>query len=307
MVLQEEGYILVVGGSGFIGRAVCQQLAEQSAKVINASLVAIEATDYISIQSDVSNKSQLALIFEDHQIDCVVNLASLLRSASSRNPRQALRVGVLGTLNLLELCLDFGVARCIYASSTCLYQPSTEKQPADETAPVFTPTAYEVVKNICESMGRSISSSQELEFISARISLVVGPGKPSTTSAYRTDMFNLLLAGGEIYFPYRADQVLPLSHVEDVASALIKLILTHPLEHDVYNIPCEAWLLSNLAQQIETIAENARVTFGQQVLTDGASYINWDRIKNELAAGLTPLDEHLREYKQYLQKRKENQ
>lgn len=297
--MKKSGMTLVVGGSGFIGQSLCKKLAKSNVGLINFSVGDTKVEAQENINGDITDQDAIKMLFNDFNIDKVINFASLLASNSTNDPISAIRVGVEGNTNLFEMCNKFNVKRYVFASSTCLLRPNLVNPlaPVCEDAEVVSESVYEEIKRFVESIGAKVSSTLGFEFISARISLVIGPGQPSKTSAYRTEMFNLLKSGGKIKFPFKEDVILPISHYEDVANSLYKLLTSPNLQHAVYNIPCESWRVSDIAELVSTIGNEITYTFGDQLFTNGAPYIDWKRIKNELGAEIVPLEKRLFEYK----------
>lgn len=305
--MRKKKTVLVVGGSGFVGKALCGVLSAKNIRTISFSSDHENVAPCEYISGDVTDKGQLESIFKINSIFCVVNLASLLQSASIKNPLLASKVGIAGTLNLLELCRDFAVERFIYGSSTSLLQPNPDRQKSvDEDAPIFASSIYEEIKRFVEEMGMCASVSHGFDFVSARISLVVGPGQPSQTSAYRTEIFNKLVSGGEVHIPFSKEEVLPLNHIQDVANAFALLINAPHLKHSIYHIPCESWRVSDLAERLGEISQNISVTFGDLRFSNGAPYVDWGRMQVELGASIIPLDQRLLEYKNFLLQRRKD-
>lgn len=305
--MKKNEKVLVIGGSGFVGHALCDLLRKNDIATINFSNDTEQIAGCENISGDVADKDQLESVFKKYSIRCVVNLASLLHSASIKNPLLACKIGVGGSLNLLELCKDHGVNRFIYGSSTALLRPCADAcQGVDENAPVHTASIYEEIKRFVEEMGQRTAKAHSLEFISARISLVIGPGRPSQTSAYRTEIFNKLLTGGEIHIPFAKHEVLPFNHYADVAEALLLLVNAPALMHSVYNLPCESWRVTDLADLLCKMNQNIAVTFGDLQFASGAPYVNWGRMQVELGASIVPLDQRLLEYKTFLLQRRKD-
>jgi glucose-6-phosphate isomerase len=107
--------ILVTGGNGYVGRALCRRLAENGHTVCSVSRRQYDTERYLSLVGDVSDKASLEAIFNQYQVDTVVHLASMLNSASRQHPDQAVRVNVVGSLNLMEACRDRGGKRLSWA------------------------------------------------------------------------------------------------------------------------------------------------------------------------------------------------
>lgn len=299
--------VLVVGGSGFVGQALCKTLADNHITTINFSSDSKDTAANKNICGDVADRQQVKSVIANNPISCVVNLASLLQSASIRNPLKAIRVGVVGSLNLMDLCSEYGVSRLIYGSSTAILRPYCDpSNSVDENSPIHTSSVYEEIKRFVEEMGLRLSAVNNFDFISARISLVVGPGEPSATSAYRTEIFNKIASGGTIHFPFPKDQVLPLNHCQDIANALLLLINAPRLQHSIYHLPCEAWRVVELAERLHEINNEISIVYGEQALPNGAPNVDWGRIRMELGASIMPLDQRLLEYKNDVSKRRKD-
>jgi len=299
--------VLVIGGSGFVGKALCKILSENHIQAINFSNDKEKLIDCENVFGNIADKNQLESIFKKNSIRCVINLASLLQSASIKNPLLACKIGVVGSLNLFDICMGYGVNRLIYGSSTALLRPYSDyRKSVDENAPVHTSSIYEEIKRFVEELGLRVSTAHGINFISARISLVVGPGNPSLTSAYRTEMFNKLLSGGEIFIPFAKRETLPLNHYMDVAESLFLLINAPSLNHSIYNLPCESWRIVDLAERIKEISPNTIVTFGDLPFSNGAPFVDWGRMRVELGASIMPLDQRLLEHKNYLLQRRKD-
>ena len=107
--------ILVTGGCGFIGSAVCRRLVRKSgAQVVNVDLltyagsptsVAEVANDprYSFVRADVADRAAMDKVFRDHQPDAVMHLAAeshVDRSIDSAEP--FVRTNIVGTFTMLE-------------------------------------------------------------------------------------------------------------------------------------------------------------------------------------------------------------
>lgn len=108
--------ILVTGGAGFIGSNFVKYMLENhpESKIINLDLLTyagnlknlsdIEDNDnYVFIKGDIRDKDLIEKIFEDYDIDAVVNFAAESHvDRSIENPEIFLTTNVNGTLNLLD-------------------------------------------------------------------------------------------------------------------------------------------------------------------------------------------------------------
>ena len=113
----EPSKILVTGGAGFIGGAVCRHLIASGAAVVNfdkltyaaspASLSEIEGSNrYTFVQGDVADREAVRAVFETHRPDAVMHLAAeshVDRSIDGAEP--FITTNVVGTYVMLEEAL----------------------------------------------------------------------------------------------------------------------------------------------------------------------------------------------------------
>lgn len=291
--------ILVTGGNGYVGQALCQRLSALGREVASVSRKEYDTEGYASLVGDVGDKDSLAAIFEAHPIETVVHLASMLNTASRQHPDRAVRVNVVGSLNLMELCRDHGVRRFIFGSSFNAIgaRPGSDRA-FDETEPSQPGEFYGETKRFVEKLGMGLAEHGAFEFASARMSIIVGPGEPSPTSAWRTDMFNLLPTGGTIAITFAADEVIPLAHYEEIAESITVLVEADRLEHRIYHLPNESWRVADLARELEAIGRDLRVTCGDRALDGIPARVSWSRLRDEFDFTATPLRERLIAYRE---------
>ena len=109
--------ILVTGGAGFIGSAVCRYLvAELGVKTVNvdkltyaanlSSLAPIAGSNlYTFEQADICDREAMAAIFERHKPDGVMHLAAESHVDRSINGAEDfVRTNIMGSFTLLEVC-----------------------------------------------------------------------------------------------------------------------------------------------------------------------------------------------------------
>jgi UDP-glucose 4-epimerase len=131
--------ILVTGGAGFIGSHLVDRLLKEGHNLV---VIDNEVTGHRNnvphgvryIKGDISCPNQLEAAFADH-LDAVLHIAgqvSQIRSFS--DPTLDLRTNVAGTLNVLRLCLKYGVPRLLYASSMTVYGSSATLPTSEDTA-----------------------------------------------------------------------------------------------------------------------------------------------------------------------------
>jgi len=286
--------ILITGGSGFLGKPLCEKLVTAGQEVLDLSLEASDSGLYPTLQVDITDRAALRRVFEQHSVDTVIHYASLLHTVSRLNPKLAVEVNVIGAYNLLDEALQAGVKRFIFGSTVdSIGYIAPDGRIIDESVEIQPGDFYGETKRFIEKLGITYAQVHNLEFASVRIPNAVGPGKPISTSAWRMKIFNLLKTGGEIQFVFKKDEILPLAHIADCADQVTLLALAKKPAHNVYNLPSESWKMADLASQVEQIGNNVKISFGQKKVDFCPPYISSQRFCNEFHYEPTSLVTHL--------------
>ena len=105
--------LLVTGGCGFIGSAVCRMAVARGHSVVNidcltyaanpSSLASIEGPDYVHEKVDIRDADAVTRVFEDHKPDAVMHLAAESHvDRSIDGPGAFVETNVMGTFNMLQ-------------------------------------------------------------------------------------------------------------------------------------------------------------------------------------------------------------
>lgn len=294
--------ILVTGARGFIGRHVCSALSTHGKDVIaldrRAPDALANAPPYPVLEFDIRDRGQIEQVFERHSLTGVVHLASLLNTASRKNPLDATQVNVVGSLNLLEAARRFHVPKLIYGSSISVYGSKSERSQAGvlETEPAAPEDVYGAAKRYVEIVGETYRQRFGIQFVALRISSVLGPGALNTSSPWRSEIFEKigLPYSSEVTFPYSSDQALPLVHVEDVADMIARLVDARQISFALYNTPSETWALDDLAAYIASLDSNLQISFGQSTVSGIPKVIDGQRFVTEFKYTPVSMRERLR-------------
>ena len=299
MEAREENSVLVTGGRGFIGRALVKLIQREGYSVISLDRVPVAdaaETGCEEIHLDLTDVAQLRSVFERQRIRKIVHLATILPTAAQRNPVRATEVNVQGSLNLLELAREFKIRRFVFGSSLSVYGTYGAGQPISEADRAAPEDLYGAAKLYVENLGRAYSECHGLEFVSLRIGRVVGPGAQSVSSAWRSEIFELLKADypGEISLPYRSSEKLLVLHMDDLAVMLFNLVQASCLAHMVYNAPCESVVVGDLKRVIEDLNPNITVKLGDGTPAGNPQMLDASRFRNEFGFESVSIFDRLR-------------
>jgi UDP-glucuronate 4-epimerase len=185
--------VLVTGGAGFIGSHLVGFLLRQGYNVVcfdNFDSFYSPGEKYLNIAGHLSNKNlyfvegsvmskgSLSSVFSAYTIDAVVHLAG---KGGIRPPQQShechIDINVVGTANVLECCVKYGVNHFVYASSSAVYGDSPEI-PLREDQPTDSPMcAYAASKKAGELVCFDFFSSHKIGISIIRPFTVYGTGQ----------------------------------------------------------------------------------------------------------------------------------
>jgi nucleoside-diphosphate-sugar epimerase len=293
--------ILIAGGNGFVGRSLCKRLADLKLDIVSLDLEHDDASEYTCLEVDITNRNSLERVFDEYPLQVVVNLAVVLFTAAIKDPSRAFLVNVFGSFNLLDLCRLKGVRRFIFGSSYgALGDLPGLSEPAIESLPPQPTDYYGETKCFVEKLGKAFADRYDIEFVSARIPLVVGPGKPTSTSSWRAEMFNKLNSRDVVRIDYGAGECLPLAHHSDVAEALAMLSLAERINHSIYHLPSEKWCVSDLGKAIQEISKGLKVECGERRISGAPQSVSWERIRQEFGLQSPDLRARMHEHRERL-------
>jgi len=239
--------ILVIGGAGFIGSHVVDELTKEDVKEIliydnfcrgtldNLSEALRDPrVKVFELGGDICQIDILDSAMEG--IDYVFHLAALWLLQCYEFPRAAFEVNIGGTFNVLESCVRHKIKRLIFSSSASVYGDAVEI-PMSESHPYNNKTFYGATKIAGEQMCRAFYHRYGLNYVALRYMNVYGP-RQDYKGAYVAVIMKIL---------DRLDQGLPpivygdgsqsydFIYVSDVARANI-CALKSEVTDEAYNI-----------------------------------------------------------------------
>lgn len=177
--------ILVIGGAGFIGSHIVDQLCELDVNSITiydnfvrgtAKNIEHALTDprvkVFEVGGDITQTDILNAAIKD--VDAVFHLAALWLLQCHDYPRSAFDVNIAGTYNVLEACVNHHVERLVYSSSASVYGDALET-PMTEDHPFNNRTFYGATKIAGEQMARAFNERYGLNYAGLRYMNVYGP------------------------------------------------------------------------------------------------------------------------------------
>lgn len=245
MVRITDAELLVIGGAGFIGSHIVDQLIAAGAAHVTvldnfvrgkrANLdSALESRRVEIVEGSVLDIDLLRRTMAGK--DGAFHLAALWLYECLHEPRRALEHNVIGTYNVIEASCDTGLPRLVYSSSASVYGNAREA-PMTEAHPFDNRSMYGATKIAGEQFLRAFHDRHGLDYVALRYMNVYGP-RMDDKGAYVSVIVKVLdrIARGEPPAIHGdGTQTFDFVHVSDVARANL-LALESEATDAAYNI-----------------------------------------------------------------------
>jgi nucleoside-diphosphate-sugar epimerase len=291
--------VLVTGGRGFIGRAVVKLLRRSGYPVISLDRSAAPANElrgWLEIEGDVTEGANFRSVVRAHRIHSIIHLAAILPTAAQRDPVTAYEVNFKGGRTVVGEARSTGVHRLVFGSSLSVYGTYPRDRVVSESDRAAPEDSYGAAKSFIEGFGQTSRERDGGDFVSLRIGRVVGAGSNSVTSAWRSQIFELLKSEqpAEICIPYRPAERILVVHVDDVAEMLLALLSASRTEHAIYNAPCESILVGDLKRVVESLNPYLTVKLGDDRPLGNPQMLDFSRFQKEFTVKTIPIFDRLR-------------
>jgi UDP-glucuronate 4-epimerase len=275
---------LVTGAAGFIGSRTSTMLIEQGHTVVGIDnmndaydprmkeyrLKKLQALkNFEFVRDDISDKGILhrpsSII--NRPFDGVINLAARAGVRFSvENPWAFLESNITGTLNMLEVCRQFGCKKFILASTSSIYGENPE-YPTPETASSSEPMQpYAASKKGAEALAHSYHHLFDIDVTVVRYFTVYGPAGRPDLAIFR--FVKWIMEGEPIRINGDGTQSRGFTYVDDIARGTIAAL--KPLGYEIINLGGhEVISINGLVELIEELTgKKANVQYGPPNLAD---------------------------------------
>jgi nucleoside-diphosphate-sugar epimerase len=203
--------VLVTGGNGFLGTALCASLGDE-----------LRVLAPTREQLDISvGSTQLDLLVSEENIDCIIHLANPRIYTSNVAMGQSLAM----LRNVIDVCISKDI-KLIYPSSWEIYSGYAGILHADESTPALPRGPYGETKHLAEVLIEHCRRTAGLQCTLLRSSPVYGRGSDKPKFIYN---FIEKARQDQIITTHcynNGNPALDLLHVDDLVSALVAALKT---------------------------------------------------------------------------------
>ncbi len=271
--------VVITSGTGFIGRVLARSIlargsltgpsgAQEEVDAITlfdaveppAPLAGLDARAKVVI-GDISNKDLVSGLIDRDDVS-VFHLASVVSGGGEKDFDLAIRVNLMGGLNVLEAArARAGTPRLVFASSIAVFGGSAMPAVVGDTTKQTPRTTYGVTKSISELLINDYTRQGVIDGRAARLpTIVIRPGRPNlAASSFASGVFREPLNGETCALPVKLDTVMPVLGYRSAVAGFIALHEAAPeaLGDDrTVNFPAHAVTVADMIAALRRVAGN---------------------------------------------------
>ena len=260
--------ILVIGGTGFIGRRLVPLLAQRGEEIVCMDINPATANyegfgkQVRVVRGDISQFDDVMATMVAAKPERVVNLAYFL--GSEYPPRVAFKLNILGMDNCFEAARLCEVRRVAYASSLAVSgeQHFYGDRTVNEDDFRHGHVQYAMHKIFNEWQAQDYREKHGLDVTAIRPANVTGNDK-IVGSVDHVKIITFPARGEPISFPFKDAMRCPI-HVDEVAEIFARVIMSDRPKHWIYNTGGIAISLGEIADIVREYLPDAKISFDKE-------------------------------------------
>jgi len=264
--------ILVTGAAGQIGSELTMALRNEfgndnviatgrktkpSETVLNSG-----PFEYVNI-TDIKSLENL---IKKYDIDTIYNMAAILSAVGEEKPQLCWQVNINGLYNILDLAIEYDMARVFVPSSIAVFGPETPKNNTPQETILKPSTMYGVTKVSGELLGDYYFNKFGVDIRGLRYPGIISnetlPG--GGTTDYAVEIFYEAIKNKKYTCFVEKDTVLPMMYMPDCIKATIDIMnadLSKLKHHCDFNLTAMSFSAGNLADEIKKHIPEFKCTY----------------------------------------------
>jgi len=205
--------------------------------VIGIDLAIADSENYV--RADITYFEDVWRIFkESNGFDVVLHLAGEVgRLNGEEYPQRMIYVNEIGTLNLLQLCLEYN-SKLVYFSTSEIYgKLFDEKEVCEEDFSIIGPdmvtNVYAMSKLFGEGIVNHYVKNYNLLAVGIRPFMIYGPGVTASKYKSAIDQFVYNSLNNKPFVVHQGSER-AWCYIDDFIDAILKIIENHSFTHSVY-------------------------------------------------------------------------
>ncbi len=263
--MTDRPLVLVLGGTGFIGSHVVERLLADDYRVRVFSRGSHALTPFIAgvdyrVGDFVEGQGLREALAEVHIV--VHCISTTIPKASNAVMEYDIASNLLGTVRLLNLCVETGVKRVVFISSGgTVYGPQPAGQRISESTPTHPIVSHGIIKLAIEEYLAVFERTHGLEYVVLRGGNVYGPRQnPNGTQGFINVLLGRVARGIPVEIYGNGLGLKDYLYVADFAEACSRAVFYPDANRQVYNVG------SGIGVSIQQIIQEAQQVTGSPVL-----------------------------------------
>jgi UDP-glucose 4-epimerase len=214
--------VLITGGYGFVGARLARHLHDKGLEVLileqEGALAPFGLEKLQVLRADITDEQSMAKV-KAANIDAVIHLAA--QSSGPRSfsvPLLDVRLNILGTINVIDWCVENSIDRLLFASSFVVCGDHADREALTEDMPCKPNSVYATSKLACEHLLKNYAEPKGIRWSALRMYNVYGPGQDITKPDQGVVgiFMNMLRHQDEVVVKGRLDRFRDLIYIDDV-------------------------------------------------------------------------------------------
>ena len=265
--------ILVIGACGQIGSELTLELRKRygnenvvAADLRNNPSSSLTANGGIFEILDVMNVERLRFLIEKYSIDSIFHLAAILSAAGENNPNLCWDININGSLNVLNLGVEFKLNRIIIPSSMACWGKFVEKENVKQDSVLHPTSMYGITKVAGELLCDYYVHKFGLDCRGLRYPGIIShetlPG--GGTTDYAVDIFYSAVKKEKYKCFLSENTMLPMMFMSDCIKATIDLAeadFDKLIHHSNFNVAAMSFTPKQLFEEIKKFKPDFEIEY----------------------------------------------
>lgn len=292
--MKHDDYILITGGSGFIGSHLIDFLINNGYRNVisldrnKRSPILYRNSHCTYCEGNIENKQSFESVFYKYPIKYIFHLSGNSNvPLSNEQPYLDFESNALGSLNLFQIAKQFEINKIIFTSSASVYGPPIYC-PVTESHPLNPISNYALTKLYGEKMAIAYNNIHNINSSVVRIFSTYGPRQPryviyDILKKLSADFTKLEMMGSP-------DTIRDYIYIQDTVSALYQIMIQDNTNGEVFNLSSGQTIsIVDLVKMICSILQiDPVVTFTGTSWKGDIKIFNGDISKLEKYTGFAP-------------------
>jgi len=253
--------LLVIGGTGFVGRAIVESALIQNFKVTTLSKNPTQQMPNVEhIVADISDRTALFDQLKNKYFDYVVNLGGYIdHSNYSEGGYHAYATHFLGVKNLVDCFLDSPIKTFVQVGSSDEYGNNTAPQRETQREAPF--SMYSVAKVSATYFLQTMHQTEKFPAVILRPFLIYGPGQK--TPRFLPQIIRNCL-NNQIFPVSKGEQLRDFCYIDDFVSAVFLTLNNSNAYGQVINISSgQPIAVREVVDMVTSYIKGGQPEFGQ--------------------------------------------